>query len=45
MEVVVQLRTVVPVLLVMPAVGGVMFWVMAAVAVAVQPLAPVTVTV
>ena len=40
-----QVRTVVPVLLVIPAVGTVVFWVMVIEAVAVQPLAPVTVTV
>ena len=45
MEVVVQLSTVVPVLLVIPAVGGVLLCVMVMEAVAVQPLAPVTVTV
>ena len=44
-EVVVQLSTVVPVLFVIPAVGGVLLWVMVMEAVAVQPLAPVTVTV
>ena len=43
-EGVVQVKVVVPVLLVMPAVGGTTVPVMVVVAVAVQPLAPVTVT-
>ncbi len=43
--VVLQVRTVEPVLLVMPAVGAVVFWVMTIASVSVQPFAEVTVTV
>ena len=45
MDVVVQVSTVVAVLLVMPAVGAVVFCVMVIELVAVQPLLPVAVTV
>ena len=44
-EVVEQFKTVLPVLLVIAAVGGVLFWVMVILAVFVQPLPPVTVTI
>lgn len=45
MEVVAQVNTVTAVLLVMPAVGAVVFWVIVTALVVVQPLLPVTVTV
>ena len=45
MEVVVQVNSVEAVLLVMPAVGGVVFWVIMMDEVLVQPFVPVTVTV
>ena len=45
MEVVAQVNTVTAVLLVIPAVGAVVFWVIVTALVAVQPLLPVTVTV
>ena len=45
MEVVIQVSTVVPLLLVIPAAGGVIFCVSVMLEIAVQPFDPVTVTV